>query len=500
MYSVPTTIAMRRGLPPKPPPFHVWRCLVTVPRPGDVRTVNDQVDQPSCRLLALPAVHFSLADFPLDVLLEIAKQLDVASVLTLLTICHALHELRLQQSLWLNALKRIVTVEMQPVPCEDPKALSLSELEDVVRRTNRLMRNFLSDRPRPVSVRTLSIPETDRVFCIPGQNLVVAHSEGSVDCWDILTSDRVASLRIAGLRVRSQAPCMDIQGTALIAASLGTSADNLVAIHINFHDRAHITISYSLSPRLTHTYTIRGDFFITPEVLGVRTHSHAFSWSMKAGDPVQWTAQDIYRPAGAAKPLYIALGGSLYAFHGGSDVADATVQRLALPNSQPPADSNSNVIALNIPHSFTSSQREVRGLLGNLSLYTHPSFLFPPTYGIFAIASRLFLRANNIFPTIQFCPAHADGLSGSISFEPGCFYDHPDQIDQIAVGISGTYVLLLVRHPVHMPPYLGLLHFSGTPVPRTTFRKLDFGTFELSGFGALTRGKPVLYAYGTAPM
>ncbi|KAJ7608950.1 hypothetical protein DFH06DRAFT_1346632 [Mycena polygramma] len=430
-------------------------------------------------------MHFSLADVPLDVLLEIAKQLDVASVLTLLTMCHALHELRLDQSFWLNALQRIVTVERQPVPCEDPKAFSLSELEHVVRRTNG-MRNFLSDRPRPVSTRTLSIPITDRVFCIPGQNLVVAHSEGSVDCWDILTSDRLASLRIAGLRVRSDAPCMDIRGTALIAASLRTSVDTLVAIHINFRDRAHIAISHVVSPPLRHIYTIRGDFFITSDVLGVCTHSHAFSWSMKAGDPVQRTAQDIHCPAGAAKPLHIALGRSVYVFHGGSDVADATVQRLALPSSlprsqpQPPADSKPNVTALNIPHSFTSSQREVRGL-GNLSLYTEPSSLFPPTCGIFAIACRLFLWANSIFPTIQFCPARADGLSGGISFEPSCFYDHPDQIDQIAVGISGTYVLLLVRHPVHTPPYLGLLHFSGTPVPRTTFWKLDIGIFDLSG-------------------
>jgi hypothetical protein len=56
-------------------------------------------------------------------------------------------------------------------------------------------------------------------------------------------------------------------------------------------------------------------------------------------------------------------------------------------------------------------------------------------------------------------------------------------IRQIAVGASGTYVLILVHkgeayrgeegYLGEGDGYLGLLHFSAAPVPHTTFRKLD---------------------------
>ncbi|KAJ7605690.1 hypothetical protein DFH06DRAFT_1252553 [Mycena polygramma] len=433
-------------------------------------------------------MYVSLAQLPQDVLLEIANQLDVADVLNLLAICRPLRELQFERGLWLDALKRIITIQMQPVPCDDPESLTLAQLQDVVHRACRLMRNLLSEAPRLVSTRVVSITRMDRIFCIPGQNIVVAYSMGSVDCWDTLTSKRVTSLRNPDLVIRSEAPCMDTPGVALIAASIGINVHNLVAIRIDFRERAHIGISYVASPGMTHTYTLRGRFFITPEVLGVCTHFHTFSWSMKAGDPIQTTAQEIHRPAGAVRPLCVAVGNSVYAFHGGSDIADVTIQRLplpltpSLPGRQTLAlDPSSNITALDVPYSFASSQRELRSLLGDVSMYTHPSYLFPPTYGVFAVTYRSFRWDNIVVSAIHFWPAHAQSNTNRVYFEQGCFYEHPDPIAHIAVGASGTYVLLLVLDSTQGGPYLGLLHFSRTPFPRTTFRRLDTGTYQLSG-------------------
>jgi hypothetical protein len=98
--------------------------------------------------------------------------------------------------------------------------LSLSMLQNTVRRANRLRNNLLSDRPRPVRTHTLSVEVGSRIFCIPGTNLVVTDSTGSLSCWDILMSQRVAHLEISDLRLQT-GPCMELGEIALFGASIG---------------------------------------------------------------------------------------------------------------------------------------------------------------------------------------------------------------------------------------------------------------------------------------
>jgi hypothetical protein len=176
------------------------------------------------------------------VLLELVKLLCVGDLISFLSVrrklcsliccltssqtCRVAQKLEFQPTLWLDALVRIQEVEMQPAALPNGQALdslSLSELQDTVRQANRLMNNFKSDNPRPVRIRSLeseSVPSSARIFCIPGTNLAVSHVWGSVNCWDILASKRVAFLELPELRVRTEA-CMEIKGKALIGASLG---------------------------------------------------------------------------------------------------------------------------------------------------------------------------------------------------------------------------------------------------------------------------------------
>jgi hypothetical protein len=187
----------------------------------------------------------SLQELPLDVLLELVKLLCVGDLISFLSVrrkfcsplccltsmtssqtCRVTRKLEFQRTLWLDALVRIQEVEMQPVALPNGQALdslSLSELQNTVRQANRLMNNFKSDNPRPVRIRSLEpkfVPSPSRIFCIPGTNLAVSHVLGSVSCWDILASKRVACLELPKLEVRTEA-CMEIKGKALIGASLG---------------------------------------------------------------------------------------------------------------------------------------------------------------------------------------------------------------------------------------------------------------------------------------
>jgi hypothetical protein len=150
-------------------------------------------------------MSLGIAGFPPDVLLELAKQLDVAdnhgarsAETDFYQICRVIRELQSEKTLWLDALIRIREVEMNPLPLptgDALDALSLSELQNVVRRVDRLMKNLKSEKPRPIRIDDFSIERWTRIFCIPGANLTVAYTKyGNVSCWDTLTSQRVAHL------------------------------------------------------------------------------------------------------------------------------------------------------------------------------------------------------------------------------------------------------------------------------------------------------------------
>ncbi|KAJ6522288.1 hypothetical protein B0H19DRAFT_1277455 [Mycena capillaripes] len=56
-----------------------------------------------------------ITDFPQDILLELARHLDVADLLRFLSICHVIREIQSQKTLWLEALIRIKEVQNQPL-------------------------------------------------------------------------------------------------------------------------------------------------------------------------------------------------------------------------------------------------------------------------------------------------------------------------------------------------------------------------------------------------
>ncbi|KAJ7817640.1 hypothetical protein B0H13DRAFT_1922802, partial [Mycena leptocephala] len=150
----------------------------------------------------------SIAQVPEDILLEFAKQLDVADLLSFLSVCRTIRALRFQRALWLDALIRIREVQMQPLPLLTAEALdvlSLLELQNVVQQAHRLMENLQSSTPLPIRIRTFSVDAGARILCIPGANLVVSYIwGGGVSCWDILTSHQVAHLEIPEIQIHTE--------------------------------------------------------------------------------------------------------------------------------------------------------------------------------------------------------------------------------------------------------------------------------------------------------
>ncbi|KAJ7626730.1 hypothetical protein B0H17DRAFT_1340191, partial [Mycena rosella] len=161
------------------------------------------------------------------------------------------------------------------------------------------MSNLESDNPRPVCSRTLLVEPGRKIFCVPGATLVLMHATGSLSCWDLLTSQRVAYSEIPGFSVQMQTPCMEFEGKALVVGSMGR-VNNLVAVSIDYRDRAHVSISHVISPPMAtgDAYFHPGSFFINSQVVGVCTATSIISWSMDPGVKVEIAKMEIFTPNG----------------------------------------------------------------------------------------------------------------------------------------------------------------------------------------------------------
>jgi hypothetical protein len=279
----------------------------------------------------------NITESPEDVLLELAKQLDVNDLMSFLSVgsliaaighvcsltppqtCRCIRELQCQKTLWLDALLRIRHVQNHPLPlckedAENLATLPLRQLQDTARRANRLMNNLKSDSPRPVHVRSFSFepPENGWIgfMLIPGANLAVSHTCGTVSCWDIITSKRVASLEVPHLRVETGV-CVEIVGKALIGASVGwyvcakysdsrldqcyRDIEHLAVITIEYSTRARISISHVISPAMDQPVQVElhSRFFLAPHIMGFCTESMIISWIMHPDTSVQTNSPDF---------------------------------------------------------------------------------------------------------------------------------------------------------------------------------------------------------------
>ncbi|KAJ6532537.1 hypothetical protein B0H19DRAFT_1081583 [Mycena capillaripes] len=110
----------------------------------------------------------------------------------------------------------------------------------------------------------------------------------------------------------------------------------------------------------------------------------------------------------------------------------------------------------------------------------HPTRMFPPDYGVFAVTRREFQWEGRKTSVVHFWPRRV--AHGGIDIGQGHFYEHVHPIHDTALGASGRCMLVLHRGKYNPEDnsyegegHIGILHFTPTPTPRTTFRKLDIG-------------------------
>ncbi|KAJ7069446.1 hypothetical protein C8F01DRAFT_1112770 [Mycena amicta] len=423
-----------------------------------------------------------LHEWPEDVLLELARELDVSDLINLLSTCRSLRALQDHRTLWLDAITRIQRVQHHPLPLftlTDAVDLPLSQLQAIVQRTNRLLRNIRSDVPRPVWTRTISLGEPGRIVCIPTTHLVVSSTEDTLICWDARTGERVTELHVDHIRLPMRTPCMDVRGQALLGATIrpwsGNSA-NLALVILDFSDRRQVHFRSVVSPPFSQTENDNEDFFLSAQLFGFTTKTHIYYWALDANKIVQ-TMHNPWGNTGSGpiclRYMHSAASRRLWVFNPGGYRADAAVDSIPLDvdaERHPRPEDNSVILPVRYP--FASSEQEARqsGTLSSMSLSI--PMLFAAEYNIFAVTWRGFKWDTVQTSFVHFWPAFKSDDDGGLAFQPSICFSHPGTGQQLAAGVSGRYVLLL--GPKQMAngrvgfKKLGLLHLdpSGNPIFR----------------------------------
>jgi hypothetical protein len=134
--------------------------------------------------------------------------------------CTALRQILAEKSFWLRALARVRREQMHPIAVpirQDLSILTLAELQEAGKRTNRLIKNWFNEAPKPESLREMYMDAMAEIIVIPGTGLVIAHGPAFVSCWDIRTKSCVGRL-VVHRHLSIDSAAFEEYGTVILGA------------------------------------------------------------------------------------------------------------------------------------------------------------------------------------------------------------------------------------------------------------------------------------------
>ncbi|KAJ7610185.1 hypothetical protein FB45DRAFT_336999 [Roridomyces roridus] len=144
-------------------------------------------------------MSLKLPDFPLDVLLEVAKELDLSDSLHLAATCTACAAVLDSPSFWIECLRRMEEIHRRPIPCTpgtDLTVLPLDKLRDVAVHAYKLRKNWASDSALPVTIHSYYIAgESDPSHILPieGTHMILIVFYRSLACLNTTTGEYLAN-------------------------------------------------------------------------------------------------------------------------------------------------------------------------------------------------------------------------------------------------------------------------------------------------------------------
>ncbi|KAJ7486816.1 hypothetical protein FB451DRAFT_1391699 [Mycena latifolia] len=140
-----------------------------------------------------------MSGMPLDVILDVANELDLPDSVHLVSTCSTYRSLVSSRNFWIKALYRIRYVRRQPLPCSsavDISTLPLAILQEMAQHAHKLDKKWSQESISPVSVRTLAArTEFRQIRAIPGTDLILTTNwTHELSCLDTRSGECLASI------------------------------------------------------------------------------------------------------------------------------------------------------------------------------------------------------------------------------------------------------------------------------------------------------------------
>ncbi|KAJ7610188.1 hypothetical protein FB45DRAFT_1066361 [Roridomyces roridus] len=386
------------------------------------------------------------SDVPLDILLEIAKELDLSDSRHLAATCSACAALLQSPSFWIESLHRMEKIYRRPIPCTpgtDLTFLPLYKLRDMAVHAYKLRKNWASESPLPVTIRSHYIAGesySSHILPIEGTHMVLVVFDGSLACLNTTTGEYLAKCHPDATFGQCSRPFYSAE-----MCSVG-----FARYHYDQNELAFAVFNLAL-PRDNHENTLG--------VVGSMGGEDRCLFYCRTTEP-----QELHRFVLVIQPTSsanapaafagVAVGHDFFVFmqdHGQSaEIIHATPTHThTTRHDHPPVTPNERPAL---------RARELRH-----------SHMRPPTYGILNVVKRP--TEDGSAHRILFWPAEYSAAHGAndsaLTVGPVCSYQHTTTIDCIAVGSSGTCVV--IKDPSDA---VFLLQYIRGPTPHVESRRL----------------------------
>ncbi|KAJ7479475.1 hypothetical protein FB451DRAFT_1239062 [Mycena latifolia] len=430
----------------------------------------------------------SLEVIPLDIMLEIANELDLMDSVHLLSTCSTFRSLLSSRNFWIKALHKIKYDSKQPLPCGDSidiSSLPLETLREMAERVHKLDKRWSRESISPVSVRRFAAGRNIlSIRVIPGTDLILTvTSERRVCCFDAHFGEMLDSIDFPEAEPASLTlgPCpLELPGQSMIPVACMYPSNGTVelsALRLDFRNREDVTIRKDFSKiwrspdKFLDNITIDGHM-----VAGVLQGDYRSSWdaslvyfrfdedilhSIPLGSHQESTA-----PSCILHQEYIYL--TRHYFDGLAEIIRfGSEGSLSSPAPASPGFSRMEIDLAQLPQEYS----------GSVSL--GPCHMRVPIYGILNVATRGATDDNLNTEFVHFWPVDTTPSSFEV-------YQHPCEVPKIFVGSAGTSAVIwdierkatLLRYFAHPTPHI-TAHRLYLSAPDLDLDTDDVPTFEL---------------------
>ncbi|KAJ7792201.1 hypothetical protein B0H13DRAFT_775133 [Mycena leptocephala] len=424
----------------------------------------------------------SLVDIPLDVLMEISREVDLPDSLHLTATCTTFTPLLLSRYFWIAALNRLENFHRRPPPCPpgtDIPSLPLGALKELTINAYKLRKNLSSESPRPVSVKTIKLEDSvTNIIPIPGTRLIITASSSRLACWDTISGECVGAFyqqaKPQGLYGNSAHVC---PGSCSIGVIYQSRSTNTVELSIICFDYQNSTAAVKVSKVFSKTWTPPGteDYDICQVTIDKSTIAAIL---VKADDAFLLVCRlqegiihsvPLGLPRDTTWPRCIIVRDDFYITRQYLDLQVADLIHIQTSAPQPHAlDFQIHKTAIRIP--FSTSEPPNNSMIGGCD----PRF---PNYGVLNVTYKsVYLEVvedeeDHIY-SVHFWPVEHDG--STLTLGSLCFYEHPSDFLAIVIGSSATSGIIVDKDCA-----LGLVQYLSHPKPHVEFRRLDVPELEV---------------------